>query len=57
MFFSLKVKYFGKSSHAAGYPWEGVNALDAAVLAYTNISCLRQHFKPGWKAHGRCVHK
>ncbi|KAJ8356065.1 hypothetical protein SKAU_G00188590 [Synaphobranchus kaupii] len=34
----LTVKYHGKASHAAGYPWEGINALDAAVLAYNNLS-------------------
>ncbi|ESP04071.1 hypothetical protein LOTGIDRAFT_203426 [Lottia gigantea] len=48
----LYIKYKGKASHAAGFPWEGVNALDAAVLCYQNISCLRQQFKPTWRVHG-----
>lgn len=48
----LIVKYHGKASHAAAYPWEGVNALDAAVLAYNNISALRQQLKPEWRLHG-----
>lgn len=48
----MTVKYYGKASHAAAYPWEGVNALDAAVLAYTNLSVLRQQMKPTWRAHG-----
>jgi hypothetical protein len=46
------VTYRGKASHAAGFPWEGVNALDAAVMAYTSISCLRQQMKPDWRIHG-----
>ncbi|NP_001406369.1 xaa-Arg dipeptidase isoform 1 [Mus musculus] len=49
---SVTVKYYGKASHAAAYPWEGVNALDAAVLAYTNLSVLRQQMKPTWRVHG-----
>ncbi|XP_075410893.1 xaa-Arg dipeptidase [Tenrec ecaudatus] len=48
----MTVKYYGKASHAAAYPWEGVNALDAAVLAYNNLSLLRQQMKPSWRAHG-----
>ncbi|KAG7224186.1 hypothetical protein INR49_019921, partial [Caranx melampygus] len=48
----VSVKYHGKASHAAAYPWEGVNALDAAVLAYNNISVLRQQLKPEWRLHG-----
>ncbi|XP_013848137.1 peptidase M20 domain-containing protein 2 [Sus scrofa] len=48
----LIVKYYGKASHAAAYPWEGLNALDAAVLAYNNLSVLRQQMKPTWRVHG-----
>ncbi|XP_064393654.1 xaa-Arg dipeptidase-like [Halichondria panicea] len=46
------VTYTGKAAHAAAFPWEGVNALDAAVMAYTSISALRQQMKPTWKVHG-----
>ncbi|OWK01780.1 hypothetical protein Celaphus_00017706 [Cervus elaphus hippelaphus] len=49
---SVTVKYYGKASHAAAYPWEGLNALDAAVLAYNNLSVLRQQLKPAWRVHG-----
>ncbi|XP_053143345.1 xaa-Arg dipeptidase-like [Hemicordylus capensis] len=48
----VTVRYYGKASHAAAYPWEGVNALDAAVLAYNNLSLLRQQMKPTWRVHG-----
>ena len=44
-------KYSGKAAHAAAYPWEGVNALDAAVLAYNSVSVLRQQMKPTWRVH------
>ncbi|KAF7561631.1 hypothetical protein G7046_g2526 [Stylonectria norvegica] len=42
---SQRVNFAGKPAHAAGEPWAGVNALDAAVMAYTNISMLRQRLK------------
>ena len=48
----LKVTYTGKAAHAAAFPWKGVNALDAAVLAYNSISVLRQQMKPKWSVHG-----
>ena len=46
------VTYKGHASHAAAFPWEGINALDAAVMAYNNISVLRQQLKPTWHVHG-----
>ena len=49
---SLQVTYSGKAAHAAAYPWEGLNALDAAVTAYNSISVLRQQMKPEWRVHG-----
>ena len=48
----LKIDYHGKAAHTAAFPWEGVNALDAAVMAYTSISTLRQQMKPSWRVHG-----
>ena len=48
----VNVRYYGKASHASAFPWDGVNALDAAVMAYSGIAALRQHFKPTWRAHG-----
>jgi len=48
----LQVDYTGKTAHAGLSPWEGVNALDAAVLAYTNIGLLRQQIKPTHRVHG-----
>ena len=48
---SLQVEFTGKAAHAAAFPWEGINALDAVVLAYNNVSVLRQQMKPTWRVH------
>ena len=48
----LWVEYFGKNAHAGGNPWEGVNALDALVMAYNGVSTLRQHILPDERIHG-----
>ncbi|KAF9045487.1 hypothetical protein BJ165DRAFT_1477668 [Panaeolus papilionaceus] len=46
------VEYTGHTAHAALSPWEGRNALDAAVLGYNNISALRQQLRPTHRVHG-----
>ena len=48
---SFEVEFTGKAAHAAAFPWEGINALDAVVLAYNNVSVLRQQMKPTWRVH------
>ncbi|EPQ29090.1 uncharacterized protein PFL1_03379 [Pseudozyma flocculosa PF-1] len=48
----VMVRYTGATAHAGAAPWEGVNALDAAVLAYNNISALRQQMPPEYRVHG-----
>jgi amidohydrolase len=52
----LAVEFHGKTAHAAASPWEGRNALDAFVLAYVNISALRQHLYPTDKTHCIITH-
>ncbi|KAH7371477.1 putative amidohydrolase [Pyrenochaeta sp. MPI-SDFR-AT-0127] len=49
----FRVEFRGKSAHAAGEPWNGVNALDAAVAAYNNVGLLRQQIHPEERIH--CV--
>ncbi|EDN92390.1 hypothetical protein SS1G_08253 [Sclerotinia sclerotiorum 1980 UF-70] len=49
---NFKIRYTGKPSHAAMAPWEGINALDAVVLAYNAISVLRQQIKPYERING-----
>ena len=48
----VKITYHGRNAHAALCPWEGVNAVDAAVHCYNTISAMRQQFKPSWRVHG-----
>ncbi|KGO61226.1 Amidohydrolase [Penicillium expansum] len=40
------VEFTGKAAHAGTAPWEGINALDAAALAYSAVGLLRQQMRP-----------
>ena len=48
----LSVTYRGREAHAAAFPWLGVNAADAMVVAQTAIGLLRQQLQPGDRVHG-----
>jgi metal-dependent amidase/aminoacylase/carboxypeptidase family protein len=48
----LKVSYEGRAAHASGFPWLGINAADAMVVAQTAIGLLRQQLQPGDRVHG-----
>lgn len=48
----IDVEFHGKESHAAFAPHLGINALDAAVQSYVNISMLRQSLLPTDRVHG-----
>lgn len=50
----VEVNYTGKASHSSAAPWEGRNALDAAVACYSNVALLRQQLKPDWHINGGC---
>ncbi|KAE8382661.1 hypothetical protein BDV26DRAFT_252894 [Aspergillus bertholletiae] len=50
--YDITAVYHGVSAHAAASPWEGINALDAVVAAYNNISMLRQQLRPDERVHG-----
>ncbi|WWC95249.1 hypothetical protein V866_002108 [Kwoniella sp. B9012] len=47
----ITIDFHGKPAHAAASPWEGVNALDAAVGAYVGIATLRQQLQPTTRLH------
>ncbi len=49
---AIQFEFFGKTVHAAAAPWEGVNALDAAINLFTSINALRQQIKPTARIHG-----
>ncbi len=44
-FIGKKVQFIGKESHAGSAPHEGINALNAAMLAINNVNALRETFK------------
>jgi amidohydrolase len=48
----FRVTFTGRTAHAAAAPHDGINALDAAVLAYNGISVLRQQILPTQRIHG-----
>ena len=48
----LSVTYRGREAHASGFPWKGINAADAMVVAQTAIGLLRQQLQPGDRVHG-----
>ena len=48
----LVATYEGLAAHAAAAPWQGRNALDAAVLGYINVAALRQHIGTDERIHG-----
>jgi amidohydrolase len=52
----LAVTFRGKDAHAAAAPWEGINALDAFVQLYVNVSTFRQQMLPTDKLHGIVTH-
>jgi len=47
----LTVEFKGKETHASAFPWEGLNALDAAVSLYQSLGLLRQQMKPSCRIH------
>jgi len=45
-------EFTGKAAHAAADPWEGINALDAVIQTFNNVSMLRQQVRPDARIHG-----
>jgi amidohydrolase len=45
-------EFIGKAAHASADPWEGVNALDAVIQTFNNVSMLRQQIRPESRIHG-----
>jgi amidohydrolase len=45
-------EFAGKAAHASADPWEGVNALDAVIQTFNNVSMLRQQIRPDARIHG-----
>ncbi len=41
----LDVEFWGKSSHAASDPWNGISALSAMIQSFVHVDALRLHIK------------
>lgn len=52
---ALEFEFFGKTAHAAGAPWEGINALDAAINMFNLVNASRQQLRPDARVHGIIV--
>jgi amidohydrolase len=48
----VSFEFTGKAAHASADPWEGVNALDAVIQTFNNVSMLRQQVRPEARIHG-----
>jgi len=48
----LRLTYHGRAAHAAAYPEQGINALDAVLLLFHGISVLRQQLPDTVRVHG-----
>src|SRR5947208_9701470 len=51
----VKCEYFGKASHAASWPWRGVNALNAVIQLFVALDAMRQQLRPDARVHGIIV--
>lgn len=47
----FNVVFKGRPAHAAAAPYQGINALDAVVLAYNGVSMLRQQIRSYDRIH------
>jgi amidohydrolase len=52
----VTVEFFGKPAHAAAYPDQGVNALDAMLLLFQSLAAMRQQLRPTARVHGIITH-
>ena len=46
-----QIEFFGKSSHAALFPYEGRSAFDAVLLSFNGTEFLREHVKDDTRIH------
>ncbi len=48
----IRIRFRGRTAHAATYPEEGRDALSALILSINNINSIRSSFKPYMRANG-----
>lgn len=49
---AIEFSFKGRATHAAVYPEEGINALDAVQFTFAGINALKNYFKAGVNIHG-----
>ncbi len=52
----LEFRFNGKAAHAAGNPWDGINALDGVLQTFNAINAQRQHIRDNVRIHGIVTH-
>lgn len=52
----VDIKFYGRASHAAGSPEDGINALEAVIQVYNSINALRLHLPKDVNIHGIITH-
>lgn len=48
----IRFRFHGKPAHAAAYPEDGVNALDAVIQTFNSVNSLRQQTRQDVRIHG-----
>src|SRR2546428_213191 len=51
----VKAEFYGKATHAASWPWRGVNALNAVIQLFVALDQMRQQLRPDARVHGIIV--
>ena len=49
---ALQFTFKGKTAHAAGDPYNGINALDGVIQFFNSVNALRQQTKDSARIHG-----
>ncbi|MCI0476324.1 MAG: M20 family metallopeptidase [Anaerolineales bacterium] len=52
----VTLEFFGKASHAASSPEDGISALEALLAAFHNINAMRLHLRADARVHGIITH-
>lgn len=48
----IRFTFHGRPAHAAAYPEEGINALDAVIQTFNSVNALRQQTRQDVRIHG-----
>src|SRR5207253_1443178 len=48
----VKAEFYGKATHAASWPWRGVNALNAVIQLFVALDQMRQQLRPDARVLG-----